>query len=101
MNAINRAGQRVVCVQHPDVWQMFCCGLSWPRLNTVYTVAGFGEIENCPGIYLAELPPVACSCHRLEAAPWPIECFRPVDQRQTDIGELTKLLDQTPQPIVA
>jgi hypothetical protein len=28
---------------------------------------------------------------------WPIECLRPLDQRKTDIGELTKILEQTPE----
>jgi hypothetical protein len=100
MNSINRAGQRVICVQHPDVWQAFCCGLSWPALDAVYTVSGFGTIEDHPGIYLRELTPVACSCHQLSAAPWPMEIFRPMDQRHTDIGELTKILDQTPTLLV-
>jgi hypothetical protein len=29
-------------------------------------------------------------------ASWPIECFRPLDQRETDISSLKKILDQTP-----
>lgn len=96
MNSINRAGQRVICVQHPDVWQMFCCGLPWPRLDAVYTVSGFGEIEDTPGVYLNEISGVTCQCAGLSNAPWPMECFWPVDERQTDISEFTKLLDQTP-----
>ena len=97
MNAINRAGQRVVCVTDHAIWANFCCDLtSWPICDEVYTVSGFAEIDGCPGIFLAELPPVVCECHNLSGAPWPLQCFRALDERTTNIGELTKLLDQTP-----
>jgi hypothetical protein len=95
MNAINRRGQKVICVQDHALWANFCCDLPWPLLDQIYTVSGFGEIEHHPGIFLLELPPVSCSCHQLSGAPWPIECFRPLDQRATDISALTKILDPT------
>jgi hypothetical protein len=28
---------------------------------------------------------------------WPVDCFRTLDQRQTDITELTKILDDPPR----
>jgi hypothetical protein len=96
MNPINRPGQKVICVQDHALWADFCCDIPcWPLLDEIYTVSGFGEIEGCPGIYLFELPPVSCTCHHLEAAPWPIDCFRPLDQRQTDISALTNILDRS------
>jgi hypothetical protein len=33
----------------------------------------------------------------LEGAPWPLECFRALDQRTTDISALVKILDHTLQ----
>lgn len=94
-HVINRTGQKAICVQDHILWAAFCCDIPWPLLDEIYTVSGFGEIEGCPGIFLSELPPVSCGCHQLDNAPWPIECFRPVDERATDIGELTKILDGT------
>ena len=69
---------------------------AFPLPDEIYTVSGFSDIEGCPGIFLLELPPVSCSCSGLSNAPWPLECFRPLDQRPTDIGELSKILDRTP-----
>lgn len=88
---------KVICVTHPDVWQDFCCELPWPQLDAVYTVSGLATIENELGIFLFELPPVSCSCHQLEAAPWPATCFRPLDQRQTDITIFEKILNRVPE----
>ena len=95
MNAINRCGQRVVCIQDHAVWVNFCCDTitRWPVQDQTYTVAGFGEIDGSPGIFFAELPPVTCECHSLTGAPWPIECFRAL-RRKTDIGSLTKILTE-------
>jgi hypothetical protein len=92
MWSIDRVGQKVQCVAHPDVWQAFCCNLPWPAPGEIFTVSGFAEIESTPGLYLYELPPVSCECHQLQGAPWPAACFAPLDQHRTDIGELTKLL---------
>src|SRR5271165_4501368 len=98
MWGIDRVGQKVQCVQDEFIWQFVCWELPcYPRLDAIYTISGFGEIEQTPGVYLAELSGVSCPCLGLNNAPWPIECFRPLDQRATDIGELTKILDRTPQ----
>jgi hypothetical protein len=96
MSGIDRIGQRVVCVQDHVVWANFCCDAitRWPLLDEIYTVAGFAEIDGVPGIFLAELPPVTCECHLLSGAPWPLQCFRPLDERKTDIGSLTKILTE-------
>lgn len=53
------------------------------------------EIEGHPGIFLVEISNVNCQCAGLSNAPWPLEIFRPLDQRRTDISALTKLLDKT------
>jgi hypothetical protein len=97
MNSINRRGQKVICIIDHAIWADFCCELRWPLQDEIYTVSGFAEIDGCPGIFLHELPPVVCVCHQLDDAPWPLECFRALDERQTDISEFTKLLDRTPQ----
>ena len=88
---------KVECVEDHSVWQLFCCPMSlWPICGMTYTVAGFASIEDHPGIYLYELPPVSCKCCSLDNAPWPLEIFRPLNERKTDIGELMKILDQRP-----
>jgi hypothetical protein len=56
-------------------------------------------IEGHPGVHLCELAGVRCRCFGLSDAPWPIECFRPLDQRKTDIGCLMQLLNKTPEPV--
>jgi hypothetical protein len=73
--------------------------LQWPLEGAVYTVSGFGLIEDHPGIYLYELNGVTCGCHQLRNAPWPLEVFRPLDQRSTDISALTQFT--TPKEIRA
>jgi hypothetical protein len=94
MNPISRIGQRVICVQHPSIWPTICSALrTWPQLDQVYTVAGFATIEDLPGIHLRELAGVTCACFDLVNAPWPLECFRPVQTRETDIGALKQLLN--------
>lgn len=98
MNAINRAGQRVVCVTDHAIWANFCCDLTgWPICDEVYTVTGFAEIDGCPGIFLRELPLITCECHQLSDAPWPLQCFRAIDERKTDISTFTKSLDAIPE----
>jgi hypothetical protein len=99
MNAINRVGQKVICIIDHVVWANFCCDAitRWPIFDEVYEVGGFGDIDGCPGIFLHELPPVVCVCHQLDNAPWPLECFRALEERHTDIGELTAILNRTPQ----
>ena len=97
MNAINRVGMKVACILDNSVWELyFCCDFGCygpPLYGGIYTVAGFAEIDGGPGIHLRELPGITCPCHGLCNAPWPLEIFRAVDERQTDIGALTKLLE--------
>ena len=38
---------------------------------------------------------------RLAGAPWPIECFRPLDERQTDISVFTTMLDRVTEEMGA
>jgi hypothetical protein len=99
MNAINRCGQRVACIQDHAVWANFCCDAitRWPLLDEIYTVSGFAEIDGCPGIFLTELPPVTCECHSLSGAPWPLVIFRAIEEHATDISILTAILDRTPE----
>ena len=98
MLGIDRAGMKVECIEDCDAWAAFCCAVSrWPRVGGVYVVSAFGDIEGIPGIYLHELSSITCQCHGLSNAPWPLEIFRPLDQRRTDISALTKLLDKVPE----
>jgi len=91
--AIDRVGMKVQCVQDDFIWQFVCWELPcYPRRGAVYTVAGFGLIDDTPGVYLREIPGVTCSCAGLDNAPWPLQIFRPLDQRTTDIGALKQLL---------
>jgi len=70
MTSIDRIGQKVVCVYDSNGWQSFCCGMaSWPSLGDILTVSGFGLVEDMPGIWLYELPPIDCSCCGLSGAP--------------------------------
>jgi hypothetical protein len=53
MYGIDRAGQKVICVIDHSLWADFCCDVqSWPLQDEIYTVSGFGEIENEPGVFL-------------------------------------------------
>jgi hypothetical protein len=94
MNPINRVGQRVLCVHPPSGWLKACPALRvWPMRGEAYTVAGFETIEGIPGVHLREIAGVYCECSRLENAPWPLRCFRPLDERKTDIGVFERVLD--------
>jgi hypothetical protein len=61
-----------------------------------YTVAGFADSFGHPGIHLAEVPGYQCACKKIPVSSWPIFAFRPVDERQTDIGALKDLLQTIP-----
>ena len=98
MWSIDRIGMKVICVQDPSVWDNFCCMSQWPLLDQIYTVFGFGEVDGLPGIYLYEISGITCECCNVDNAPWPLECFRALDQRETDISELTKLTKVTSSP---
>jgi hypothetical protein len=93
MNAINRIGQRVVCISG---WNVGCSQITRvPEINKEYTVDGFGDTEHgTPGLYLREIT-VHCKC-RNKILTWDIAGFRPVDERKTDISQFTELLDATP-----
>ena len=51
-------------------------------------------LQKLTGIFLAELAPVTCECHSLSGAPWPLACFRAIDERATDVSELTMILTE-------
>jgi hypothetical protein len=100
MYGIDRAGQKVICVIDHSLWADFCCDVqSWPLQDEIYTVSGFGEIENEPGVFLYELPCITCACSGLSGSPWPLEIFRPVNTARADIGIFTRLLDRVPVPV--
>jgi hypothetical protein len=94
MNAINRIGQKVVCVAENAIWSYVCETLRvHPMKGSVYTVTGFATIiSDIPGIHLRELGGFTCSCSGADNQAWPISAFRPLDQRKTDISEFEKLL---------
>lgn len=81
---IDRIGQKAICIQDDSLWQTFCCVLPcWPLLDHIYTSVVLASI--CAKI--------TCSRYQLDNAPWPLEIFRLLDQRQTDISELVEILD--------
>lgn len=104
MNGINRRGQKVVCVievEYETVSGAVCP--FGPTLNEVYTVRNFID-RNKGVIQCIDLPdfpldlfidlveiesPVVVRTQ--EPIGWPIAAFRPVQTRETDIGELLKL----------
>ena len=101
MNAINRIGQKVICVirmvaQYEDG---VCSSEGVPQVNCAYTVSGFvsaptqlapGIVMHSPGITLTEVDSPECSCCGARMG-WPIQAFRPVNERKTDIGDLVRL----------
>lgn len=112
MNAINRLGQKVVCIAEIDVVTQ--SGARYPGpvpvLDEVYTVTGFGPTgmkapPDLPdadiGIILAEIPTIRgrSSCDRTwRNLTWPLVIFRPVDERKTDISDLVRVAKETSQP---
>jgi hypothetical protein len=108
MNPINRDGQKVICVSDHRAWLFVCPTITvYPRARETYTVSGFAPIkmkdgsEDIPGIHLRELEGFTCSCGGFTNEPWPVEAFRPVDERKTDISAFTQLLDKTPEKVRA
>lgn len=103
MNGINRRSQKVVCVIELDILDPR--GVLWPgtypKLDEVYTVAdfidntglmkGFGivvdpvDLDVTMGLELMEIP---CPKGPTRKLGWPIICFRPADERTTDISTL-------------
>jgi hypothetical protein len=98
MNAINRIGQKVVCITHKTVWLHVCPKMkNYPELGGVYTVMGFATLDgDIPGIHLREIGGFTCQCAQFNEQPWPLAAFRPVDTRKTDISEFKQLLNPTP-----
>jgi hypothetical protein len=94
MNAINRVSQKVVCIRDLRGMAMRAChNITWgPEENKVYTVAGFEDWDGTPCIHLIEVPGLRCECATIVDKPWPISCFRPVDERKTDISQFRELL---------
>jgi hypothetical protein len=94
MNAINRIGQKVICVAENAIWQYLCETIrTHPIKGSIYTVTGFAPIMgDVPGIHLRELDGFSCTCSGVANAAWPISAFRPLDQRKTDISQFEKLL---------
>jgi hypothetical protein len=81
VNGIHRVGQKVICTQDHVVWANFCCDQRWPIQDEIYTVTGFAEVERgLPGVFLLELANVNCECCSLTDAPWPLQCFRAIDE---------------------
>jgi len=109
MNGINRRGQKVVCVAEIEL--VLLSGRTYPgpmpQVDETYTVVDFAH-SGCvrgigieaealaPGIVLREIPsPRSTADHRLFG--FPIIAFRPLDERETDIGDLLKLQAPTKQ----
>jgi hypothetical protein len=103
MNPINRIGQKVRCVGDERVWLLFVCPTLkvFPRNGVTYTVAGFEEHQGLPCIHLREIAGLECACKSLSGVPWLIAAFRPLDERETDIGELRALLVDEPEKVPA
>lgn len=99
MNPINRRGQKIACVQeieYESITGALYAG-AYPELDGVYTVKDFvARHKLCVGppemglvgyIELFEMPsPNAYGT----PVGWPIICFRPVDERKTDISVFTR-----------
>jgi hypothetical protein len=99
MNAINRIGQKVICVGPEMIWRSVCPTLEvLPVRGQVYTVTGFEEVDGLPAIHLREIEGFSCECGGFSNAPWLISAFRPVDERKTDISAFTELLNTTKAP---
>lgn len=111
MSGINRRGQKVVCVieveyESATSGELFAIS---PRLGKIYTVRDFVD-RNKGVIRCADLPdfpldlfidlielesPVVIRTK--EPIGWPIAAFRPVQTRETDLGDLLRLQTPTKQ----
>ena len=109
MHAINRRGQKVVCIADIQVICAVCGPAKVPEKNGVYTVTDFGNFDTrglpkmtakeicIPGIHLAEVPDIAsCPCDApgmvtpMVPLPWPLMLFKPVFEGKTDISEIVR-----------
>jgi hypothetical protein len=74
----------------------------YPKRGEVYTVTGFADtVAGLPGSHLREVADLKCACHGISNVPWLISAFRPLDERKTDIGALTSILDRQPEKVPA
>lgn len=107
MNGIDRIGQKVVCIAHIEIVDRRGRAVSgpYPVVDEVYTVGDFVdsgmichddtlERELAPGITLLEIATIRGRRIRdgqwIELG-WPIICFRPLDERKTDISLLRRV----------
>jgi hypothetical protein len=102
MNGINRRGQKIVCIMEMDIEGP--TGIPYdgetPKIDRVYTVADFidnegllaphAEMNTHAALDLFELPALKLKGQTRRAG-WPIICFRPLDERETDISALVGL----------
>lgn len=106
MSGINRRGQKVVCVVEVEYESQRTghCYRGGPRLNEVYTVTDFlgprptlrAEQMDVDGVEFIDLLEVRSLYLEIPGQPripigWPVICFRPVDERRTDISDLVAL----------
>ncbi len=93
MNGINRRGQRVecICTVTGHVGGVEGTFPGWPKAGQFYIVDDFihskTERGRTPGITLLGVK-VIRRVEDYSPVGWPIECFRPVNERKTDISAL-------------
>lgn len=98
-------GRKVVCINDaPWKHAKKLPGLSCPRVNDTLTIRSVQVVPCCGQIDLRffehqnELWHSHCECGACFGAyepDFPVRCFRPLDDRATDISVLTGLLDPT------
>lgn len=95
---ISRIGQKVAFIGNmEEVGKKY--GVNVPVTNRVYTVRGFENRGDGPGILLMEISNrVRMHNNGIEAETcFAIEFFRPLTERKTDIGIFKRMLKPTKQ----
>lgn len=91
MSGINRVGQKVRCIE-PNFKYLWCPNISpLPKMNGIYTVGGFEDYANWPGIHLNEFTNTNCDCIGKRMS-WPIKCFVPLVDDQVKNKHITEIV---------
>lgn len=94
MNAINRIGQKIICVRKPHEFIVLCSAIwTTPEFGKIYLVGAFEDVtKDIPGIHLRDFESPFCGC-RGRRLPWSITCFRPVTESDKKSEAVTEMMD--------
>lgn len=99
MTGIHRVGQRVQCIEH-NFRYLWCPDVaSVPEFLGEYTVGGFEDFQDMPGIHLNEFPNTKCECLGNKNLPWPMQCFRPLINDEAENKYVTEIIKKAVKKI--